>query len=74
MTLVSNTFSGYTVDAEVFIAGSVMGRQEGETLNQKLSFVYFWPYTIINSNTTFTHTGCLMSREVQLLTIFVSTR
>lgn len=42
MTLVSNTFYGYTVDAEVFIAGSVTGRQEGETLsNKKLSFVYF---------------------------------
>lgn len=31
MTLVSNTYSGSIVGVEVFIVGSVMGRQEGDT-------------------------------------------
>jgi hypothetical protein len=35
MTLVLSTYSGSIVDAEVFIVGCVMGRQEGETLDHQ---------------------------------------
>lgn len=46
MTLVSSTFSGYTVVAEVFIVGSVMERREGEAINnQKLSLIYLGLYS-----------------------------
>lgn len=50
MTLVSSTFSGYIVVAEVFIVGSVMGRQEGQTVNNQyflFSFSCLRPYIYV---------------------------
>lgn len=42
MTLVSVTFSGYIVEDVVFIAGFVMGKQEGNSLNSSnLPFLRF---------------------------------
>ena len=49
MTLVSNTFSGYIVGAEVFIVGSVMERQEGEALNSKQSKVILYLLVAVQS-------------------------